>query len=193
MDKSLIIILIASFVSVVIILAAIAIRNSSTGSEIGTKAHGPGFSFKRIDAKWLKRALGIVIVVVLLIWLGPAIYRWVTTLDLSQENAGQPVSEETMDHVMAPRHDTGWSRAITDPSGDITAFFLCPAAGPEKACSDYNTDMAKAPFEIQCQKTSGDVFLDWTMDGCRNIYAFRVRSKTDQPVRIGYWFERITK
>lgn len=104
-----------------------------------------------------------------------------------------PHSESTMAHVMAPRHDTGWSRAITDPSGHITAFYLCPAAGPEKACTDYNTDMAKTPFRIQCQKASGDAFLDWTPDGCRNIYAFRVSSKTDQPVRVGYWFERITE
>jgi hypothetical protein len=126
----------------------------------------------------------------LLCWGAVALTRHFTFEWLENRS---PHSESTMAHVMAPRHDTGWSRAITDPSGHITAFFLCPAAGPEKACSDYNTDMAKTPFRIQCQKASGDAFLDWTPDGCRNIYAFRVSSKTDQPVRVGYWFERITE
>lgn len=129
--------------------------------------------------------------VILLLLAGVVALTRHFTLDWLENRS--PHSESTMDHVMAPRHDTGWSRAITDPSGEITAFYLCPAAGPEKACSDYNTDMAKTPFHIQCQKTPGGVFQDWTMEGCRNIHAFRVRSKTNQPVRVGYWFERVTK
>lgn len=182
MEKSLIVIGVAILIAAAIVVTAILIQNAAKGSD--SNAGGPGLSFKKPNTKWLIRVLGLVAVIAIAIWLGPSAYRWLSGL------ASNPVSEKTMAHVMAPRNDTGWSRAILVPK--FTGHFECPA-GPNQTCSSYNTDMAKAPFVMQCQKTSRDVFVNWSMESCKGVYAFRLKSKTDQPVRVGYWFERITQ
>lgn len=190
MEKSLIVIGVAVLIAALIVIVAIFIQNASRGSDSGTG--GPGLSFRKPDTKWLMRVLGVVAIIAIVIWFGPPLYHWVTGLKFPVPgNAGRPVSEETMEHIMAPRHDTGWSRAVPIPLR--TAHFQCPAEGPEKACSDYNTDMAKAPFLMQCQKTPGGVFENWSMEACKGVHAFRLKSKSDQPVRVGYWFEPISQ
>lgn len=89
------------------------------------------------------------------------------------------------DELWAGPVSDAWSKVITVPTGMNVEF--CEA-DENLSCKSDESGPAKVPFAFKC-RTLRNEMVEWSPELCKHYTGISIRSKSETPVRVAYWFK----